>query len=188
MEETLTVAATIEAGWTATEFDEIVRQYQGQIYRTLWCELRDEEAAATLTQDCFLKAYRARADFRGEASVKTWLIRIAINLARDYQRNRRQSFWKKLIGGSTQETGIATETAVDTKPLADRALLAQEELQKTMDAVRRLSPQQQTVFRLRFLEEFSLEEIAQTMGLEVGTVKSHLSRAVGALRQQRKER
>jgi RNA polymerase sigma-70 factor (ECF subfamily) len=56
-----------------------------------------------------------------------------------------------------------------------------------MEAVKTLSPQQQTVFHLRFIEELSIEEIAETMGLQIGTVKSHLSRAVNALRQQRKQ-
>ena len=71
MEETLTVTAAGQAGWTASKFDEIVREHQGRIYRMLWCELRDEDAAATLTQECFLKAYRARGDFRGESTVQT---------------------------------------------------------------------------------------------------------------------
>jgi RNA polymerase sigma-70 factor, ECF subfamily len=187
MEETLTIPLMSEAGWTAEEFDDIVRQHQSRIYRVLWCELRDDEAAATLTQDCFLKAYRARAEFRGEASVNTWLVRIAVNLARDYQRNRRQSFWRRLLGGNAKEAELATEMAVDTTPRADRALLAREHLQQTLEAVKTLSAQQQTVFHLRFLEELSLHEIAAAMGVEIGTVKSHLSRAVNALRQQRNE-
>jgi RNA polymerase sigma-70 factor (ECF subfamily) len=173
------------AGWSAAEFDEIVREHQARIYRVLWCELRDEEAAATLTQDCFLKAYRGRAEFRGEASVSTWLVRIAVNLARDHQRNRRQNFWRRMLSGNAREAELAAETAADDTPRADRALLAREQLQRTMDAVKTLSPQQQTVFHLRFLEELSLEEIALVMNVEVGTVKSHLSRAVNALRQQR---
>ena len=185
MEETLTVSAMTQAGWSAAEFDDVVREHQARIYRILWCELRDDEAAATLTQDCFLKAYRARADFRGEASVHTWLVRIAINLARDYQRNRRQGFCRRMLAGSTQEAELATEFAEDKAPRADRALLAREQLQQTMDAVKTLSPQQQTAFHLRYLEELSIEEIAEAMGVEVGTVKSHLSRAVNALRQQR---
>jgi RNA polymerase sigma-70 factor, ECF subfamily len=184
MEETLTVPAMSEAGWSAAEFDELVREHQGRIYRILWCELRDEEAAANLTQDCFMKAYRGRAAFRGESTVGTWLVRIAVNLARDYQRSRRQRFWKGLVGGN-REVEQAAGLAMDTRPRADRALLAREQLQRTMDAVKTLSPQQQTAFHLRFLEEMSIEEIAAAMGIEGGTVKSHLSRAVSALRQRR---
>lgn len=186
MEDILIIPARSESGWSAAEFDDVVREHQSRIYRVLWCELRDDEAAATLTQDCFLKAYRARAEFRGDSSVQTWLIRIAINLARDHQRSRRQSFWRKMLGGSNaRETEYATEMATDSAPRADRALIARQQLQQTMAAVKKLSPQQQTVFHLRFIEEFSLEEIAASMGVEVGTVKSHLSRAVSALRQQR---
>jgi RNA polymerase sigma-70 factor (ECF subfamily) len=188
MEDTIEMTAMSPAGWTAAEFDDIVRQHQARIYRILWCELRDDEAAATLTQDCFLKAYRARGEFRGEASITTWLVRIAVNLAHDYRRSRRQSFWKRMLGGNPQEAMLATEMAEDSAPRADRALIAREQLRLTMDAVKELSPQQQMVFRLRFLEELSLEEIAGVMEVEVGTVKSHLSRAVNALRQQRKER
>jgi RNA polymerase sigma-70 factor (ECF subfamily) len=187
MEETLTVRVLSDAGWTAAEFDDIVHQHQARIYRVLWCELRDDEAAATLTQDCFLKAYRARAEFRGESTVGTWLVRIAINLARDYQRNRRQNFWRRLLGGNIREAELATEMAEDNAPRADRALLAREQLQRTMKAVKTLSAQQQTVFHLRFIEELTIEEIANTMGVEIGTVKSHLSRAVNALRRQRNE-
>lgn len=187
MEETLTMPVMRDTGWTAAEFDEIVREHQARIYRILWCELRDDDAAATLTQDCFLKAYRARGEFRGESSVGTWLVRIAVNLARDYQRNRRQGFWRRLLNSNQREAELATETAVDSAPGADRALLAREQLQRTMEVVKTLSPQQQTAFHLRFIEEMSIEEIAAAMGVQAGTVKSHLSRAVNALRQQRTE-
>ncbi len=187
MEETLSMTGMRDAGWTAAEFDDIVRQHQARIYRVLWCELRDDEAAATLTQDCFLKAYRGRAEFRGDASISTWLIRIAVNLARDHQRNRRQGFWRRMLGSGSKEAEMATVMAEDLAPRADRALLAREQLAGTMRAVKSLSPQQQTVFHLRFLEELSIEEIADSMQVEVGTVKSHLFRAVSALRQQRNE-
>ena len=187
MEVTLTIPAIVNPGWSAAEFDNVVREHQSRIYRVLWCELRDDEAAATLTQDCFLKAYRGRAEFRGDSTVQTWLVRIAINLARDYQRSRRHGFWRKMLGSGTRESEFATEMAEDEAPRADRALIAREQLQRTMAAVKTLSPQQQSAFHLRFIEELSLEDIAAVMGVEVGTVKSHLSRAVNALRQQRNE-
>lgn len=187
MEEILTISSMSELGWSAAEFDDIVRTHQARIYRILWCELRNDEAAATLTQDCFLKAYRARATFRGEASVSTWLIRIAVNLARDYQRNRRQGFWRRLLGLNAEEAELACLQAVDPTPAADRALVAREQLRQTLQAVRKLSPQQQTVFHLRFIEELSIEEIATALRVDPSTVKSHLSRAVHALRQLREQ-
>jgi RNA polymerase sigma-70 factor (ECF subfamily) len=92
-----------------------------------------------------------------------------------------------MLGGNAKEAELAAEMAEDEAPRADRALIAREQLQQTMEAVKTLSPQQQTAFHLRYLEELPLEEIAEAMGVEIGTVKSHLSRAVHALRQQRDE-
>ncbi len=66
------------------------------IFASPWRHLRDRDAAEALTQDCFLHAYQAWARFRGEASIQTWLMRIAVNLVRDAARNRRLQFWKRL--------------------------------------------------------------------------------------------
>src|SRR5882672_10230408 len=79
-------------------FDDLVRQHQRRVYRVLFLLLRDPDAADTLTQECFLRAYQKRDGFRGESSADTWLLRIAVNLARDHLRNRRAGFWRRLIG------------------------------------------------------------------------------------------
>jgi RNA polymerase sigma-70 factor (ECF subfamily) len=170
---------------TADRFDDLVRSHQSRIYRILWCELHDEDAAATLTQECFLRAYQNRGGFRGESSVSTWLIHIALNLATDYRRNRRQGFWRNLLGDS-QEVLEATAPA-GTSPGPERTLAAREELAAVMHVVASLSGQQRTAFMLRFVEDMSIQEIADSMGLEPGTVKSHLARAVGAVRRMKQE-
>src|SRR5512136_2354512 len=69
------------------DFDRIVLQHQKQIYRMLLNIVRDSDVADTLTQECFLKAFKRRSSFRGESSLLTWLVSIAINLARDHNRN-----------------------------------------------------------------------------------------------------
>lgn len=170
---------------TEEQFDTLVRTHQSRIYRVLWCELRDEDAAATLTQECFLRAYQNRAGFRGEASVSTWLIRIALNLATDYRRNRRQGFWRNLFGSSHEE--LETTAKAGTFPCPERTLAARQELESVMRIVASLSEQQRTAFMLRFVEDMSIQEIADTMGLEPGTVKSHLARAVGTVRRMKRE-
>ena len=71
------------------EFDEVVRRHQRRVYRVLVLLVRDPDEADTLTQECFLRAYQSLSRFRGECSVQTWLLRIAINLAKDHARNRR---------------------------------------------------------------------------------------------------
>ncbi len=164
------------------DFELVVRAHQARIYRVLCCELRDQDAAATLTQECFLRAYQHRDRFRGEASVSTWLIRIALNLAQDYRRNRRQGFWRRLFGKEAADFTTAALKAADDAPSPERVLIARQQLAEVMAAVDTLSPQQRTAFLLRFVEEMGIEDIAQAMGLEPGTVKSHLARAVAALR------
>jgi RNA polymerase sigma-70 factor (ECF subfamily) len=74
------------------DFDGIVREHQQRIYRVLFALLRNAEEANCLTQECFLRAFRKRASYRGEAGLGTWLTRIAINLVRDRARNQRLAF------------------------------------------------------------------------------------------------
>ena len=73
-------------GIAAVDFNQLVQTHQRRVYRVLLSLLRDPDAADTLTQECFLRAYERRAQFRGESPVQAWLLRIAVNLARDYHR------------------------------------------------------------------------------------------------------
>jgi RNA polymerase sigma-70 factor, ECF subfamily len=183
-------AKTVQ-GLAAEEFDEIVRAHQQRIYRVLWGLLRDSDTADTLTQECFLRAYRKRKSFRGEANVGTWLVRIAVNLAADHRRSRRNAFWRRLLARakSSDAAGAApvAEELPDPRASPERQLAAREELRGVWSAANELSPQQRAVFVLRFAEEMTLEEIAQVTALEVGTVKAHLARALGAVRKRLKE-
>jgi RNA polymerase sigma-70 factor (ECF subfamily) len=178
-----TVAEEQAEGISSQQFDAIIRQHQRRVYRVIFLLVKDADAADTLAQECFLRAYQKRASFRGECRIETWILRIAVNLARDHGKSRRMSFWRKLAG--LEESGPREIAA--PQPSAERALLAREELQAVWGAVNSLSPQQQTVFLLRFAEEMSLAEIAGVMGLKIGSVKAQLFRAIGRLRQQMKE-
>ena len=188
MEQSLSsplIGVAIGKGIAAEHFDDLVRAHQSRIYRVLWCELRDADAAATLTQECFLRAYRHRGSFRGEASVATWLIRIALNLARDHRRNRRQGFWNSLCGRTRIELDSAAAETPSPTASPERAAIVRQELQEVWRLVASLPEQQRTAFMLRFVEELTLEEIARVMEIECSTVKAHLSRAVGALRRRK---
>ena len=194
MESALTTTVDLAArrslaeGIAAEEFDRLVRLHQRRIYRVLLALVRDQDLADTQTQECFLRAFQKRSSFRGEASVETWLIRIAINLARDHARNRRVAFWRNLFHPAQQtEAEAAALQASDPSPSPERAILAREQLATVGSILERLSPQQRSVFSLRFFEEMTLEEIAEAMELEVGTVKAHLFRAVRAVRKRLKE-
>lgn len=172
-------------GLAHEEFDALVREHQQRIFRVVMALVRDSDLASNLTQDCFVRAYESRATFRGDSSVSTWLIRIAMNLVRDHARSRRQAFWKRLFQSPAEvDAETAAENVKDSRSTPDRHLLAKEELQAVWTAVADLSPQQREVFVLRFSEEMSLDEIAQVLGVKTGTVKAHLSRAVAAVRAQ----
>lgn len=165
----------------ALEFDSIVAAHRPQIFRFLLASTRDVDLAETLTQECFLKAHRNWASFRGESTAMTWLMRIAINLEKDHWRNRRLQFWRQ-----TRTNAVDLDEAGEWLPSGERnaeqQLLAREQVQKVWRAVEGLSKQQRAMFLLRYVEEMELAEIAATTGLSEGTVKAHLSRALGKVR------
>jgi RNA polymerase sigma-70 factor (ECF subfamily) len=165
------------------DFTSLVQAHQQRIYRVLLGMVRDRDAAQTLTQECFLKAYQKRASFRGEASVGVWLLKIAVNLARDHRRSRLREFWHRL-SSSSEEAAELGQRLPDPHASQERVVLGREEVASVWSAVEELSPQQRAVFVLRFVEEMSLEEIAEATSLKVGTVKTHLFRAIRAIRQR----
>jgi RNA polymerase sigma-70 factor (ECF subfamily) len=183
METTLTpVLGAAAQRITAEEFDALVRRHQRRVHRFLLMLLRDADEADNLTQECFLRAYQNFSSFRGDSSLETWLLRIAANLARDHARNRKISFWKRLLGlDDGADEGPAVHIAApDASP--EQALLAREEVRAIWDIADSLSQQQRAVFLLRFVEEMELHEIAAALGLQVGSVKTHLFRALHTVR------
>jgi RNA polymerase sigma-70 factor (ECF subfamily) len=177
--EAMTMATAQEIA--AQEFSTVVTTHRPQIFRFLLASTRDVDLAETLTQDCFLKAHRNWASFRGESSAMTWLMRIAINLQKDHWRNRRMQFWRQ-----TRTNAVDLDEASEWLPSGERSaeqrLLAREQVKRVWQSVKGLSERQRTVFLLRYVDEMELSEIAQATGLSEGTVKAHLSRALGRVR------
>ena len=163
------------------EFSAVVAAHRPQIYRFLLASTRDVDLAETLTQDCFLKAHRNWAGFRGDSTALTWLMRIAINLQRDHWRNRRMQFWRTTRTNSV-DLDEATVWLPSGESSAEQKLLAQERVGQVWTAVKGLSERQRTCFLLRYVEEQELSEIARATGLNEGTVKAHLSRALARVR------
>jgi RNA polymerase sigma-70 factor (ECF subfamily) len=178
-----------EESISSKNFDEIIRQHQRRVYRVLYLLLKDADAADTLTQECFLRAYKKLGSFRGECRIDTWLLRIAVNLARDHGKSRRASFWRRLIGLEEAEGSETQPRRVEgSQPSPERVLLAREEVEAVWTAVASLSQQQRTIFLLRFAEEMPLAEIAAVLRLQVGTVKAHLFRATAKVREMVREK
>jgi RNA polymerase sigma-70 factor, ECF subfamily len=178
------VAADIDDPLTEIQdFDQVVQRYWPRILRFLIATVQDPDIAETLTQDCFLKAYRNRASFRGASSVNTWLMSIAVNLFRDHVRTRRFQFWRKAQRSSVDSTLIG-EWLPDRKISPEQRALINDELQAVWEATRSLSERQRTVFLLRFVEELDTLEIAQATGLSESAVNVHLFRAVRSVRKR----
>jgi RNA polymerase sigma-70 factor (ECF subfamily) len=165
----------------AEEFTAVVARHRAQIFRFLLSSTRDVDLAETLTQECFLKAHRNWASFRGESTVLTWLMRIAINLQKDHWRNRRVQFWKQARTNAV-DVNEAGEWLPSGERSAEQIMLARERVRQVSKVVAELSERQRTIFLLRFVEEMELGEIARATGLSDGTVKAHLSRAVTRVR------
>jgi RNA polymerase sigma-70 factor (ECF subfamily) len=175
------IPARLTAQQIEEQIEELVATYRPQIFRFLLVSLRDREEAETLTQECFLRAWRNWAGFRGDSSARTWLMQIAINLLRDHWRSRRMQFWR-----TTQNSGVDVDEACDWLPShessPEASLSAKQQVQRVWQAVEDLSERQRTVFLLRYVEELDLKEIGAATGLNEGTIKSHLSRALTAVR------
>jgi len=165
----------------AEEFSAVVTKHRPQIFRFLLSSTRDVDLAETLTQECLLKAHRNWGSFRGESSAMTWLMRIAINLQKDYWRNRRIQFWRQTRINAV-DLDEASEWLPNGERNAEQQMLAREQVAQVWQAVKGLSERQRTVFLLRYVEERELSEIASATGLSEGTVKAHLSRALGRVR------
>jgi len=169
------------------DFDSLVRLYRPRIFRFMMASLRDRESAENLTQDCFVRAYQARHQFRGAASLTTWLMQIAANLIRDHENSRRLKFWRRHLGAVPDFAGLS-DWIPDGQSSPEAAAAAREQVEAVWSAVRRLSERQRTVFLLRFVEEMDLQEIAAVTGMKEGTVKSHLFRALQAVRAKLEDR
>jgi len=163
------------------DLETIVALYQPRVFRFLLANLRDRDAAETLTQETFLRAWSARESFREDCSVATWLIRIALNLARDHTRTGRFRFWKHIATSAIDVDEVAASLP-NREGSAEAQLIAQEQVKLIWKTVAGLSPRQRTIFLLRFLEEMEIPEIAIATSLPLGTVKSHLYRALHMIR------
>src|ERR1700739_1440213 len=148
----------------AQEFDSVVSSHRTQIFRFLLASTKDVDLAETLTQDCFLKAHRHWSGFRGDSSVLTWLMRIAINLQKDHWRNRRMQFWRQARTNAV-DSDEASEWLPSGESSPEAQLLAKEQVGRVWKAVEGLSERQRTVFLLRYIDEMELADIARATGL-----------------------
>ncbi|HNR31130.1 MAG TPA: sigma-70 family RNA polymerase sigma factor [Candidatus Hydrogenedentes bacterium] len=150
-------------------FEELVRRHRNDVYRLVCRFLHDREEAWDVSQEVFIKAYRALWRFRGEAQFKTWIMHIAANQCRDHLRRRRAPF-------VPLDEGIRFERAASAGE-PDHAAEARELGLAIERALETLPHKHRLAFVLREYEGMSYEEMARAMRCRIGTVMSRLHHA-----------
>lgn len=155
---------------------------QRRIYGLCYHMLQDRDEADSATQDVFLKAYRALQKPGTEEPTEPakWLTRIAVNTCLDRLRSRRWQFWRRRAQAAEEQDTLDHTPVLE--PGADDYYYATQIRERLSTALAQLSDRQRAVFTLRHYENLSMDEIATVLGLDTGTVKAHMHRAVSKLR------
>jgi RNA polymerase sigma-70 factor (ECF subfamily) len=153
-------------------FEVLVKRHQKSIYNLAYRITGDQASAADLTQEVFIRALRKISTFKGQATFKTWLYRLAINLCRDFIRRERRL---ALFTGLALFNNLPFKRSIENDPveLVERA----EAKELVQEALLKLSFDFRAVVILCDIQGYSYQEAAETLGLPLGTVKSRLNRA-----------
>ena len=162
----------------------LAKRYERRIYLLAFHYCHNPQDAEDLSQEVWLKAYRALGSFRGESTFYTWLRKITINCFLNHQRARRYS-WR---GEKTDVKLLAVDSIESDEPVAsisnsETTLHNRILAERVMQALSELTPPQRLIFLLKHQEGMTYEEIAKAVGCSTGTAKKSVSRAVRKLRE-----
>jgi RNA polymerase sigma-70 factor (ECF subfamily) len=166
-------------------FEDLVRSREREVYRTALRMLGSEDDAMDASQETFIRAYRSLGSFRNEASFKTWVIGICINVCRNKLASASEQMKRRSTGLTNEnpEDGEEMESTIrDTSPDPASAALGSELKKALVRALERLSPEHREVIVLRDIQDLDYDEVGAILQCPEGTVKSRLSRARQALR------
>jgi len=174
----------------ANAFDQLVTKYAGDVFALAFRLTQDREESNDITQETFLSAVKGIASFRGDAELKTWLFRIAIN----HSRNRFR-WWKRRKRDQTVSLddtvgdGDMTEMdrISDTREDPERFTLSRERETAINHELRRLPESYREAVILCDVEGYSYDEVATILHISIGTVKSRIARGRSALRERLKD-
>jgi RNA polymerase sigma-70 factor (ECF subfamily) len=177
------VAGQVDTG-LLRDFGSWMTQEQRRVYALCRRMLQDPDEADSATQDVFLKAYQAiqRDGGKDLDDPARWLSKIAVNTCLDRLRSKKWQIWRRRP--APEDEAFILSMTPSTSPEAEDRYFAGQISGRLAAALGRLSARQRAVFTLRHYEEMSLEEIGQILGLDVGTVKAHMFRAVNKLREE----
>jgi RNA polymerase sigma-70 factor (ECF subfamily) len=182
LEQTLRAAQRGEVA----AFNTLVRVYQRQVYNVCYRTLGNAEDAADATQDALLNAFRGLKSFTGAASgLRSWLLRIAVNTCYDHVRRRQRrpaDSLDALAKPDPERDTSAADRIADPRPGPEEHSLDAETARHIQQAIDRLPPDQRLTVVLCDVQGLSYDEAARAMSVELGTVKSRLSRGRAQLR------
>jgi len=182
-------------GGERSAYGQLVELYQHRMYNAVLRMVGDREEAAELTQEAFVRGLEKLATFRGDAAPYTWLFRIAMNLTISQLRKsqRRRIFSLDRPGASSQNrfgndqaSGLIDRVRQNSQPEPGAAMDERERAEQVVAAMGRIDPEYRAVLVMRDIEEFDYQQMADVLGLPLGTLKSRLFRARVALRDQLK--
>ncbi len=162
-------------------FGLLVGKYQRKLLRLVMRLVRDPAEAEDVTQEAFVKAYRALPNFRGDSAFYTWLYRIGVNTAKNWlvANGRRMPVMSEIVDDETD--GIEESVLLRDDETPDRVLMSRQ-IGETVNAAMEALPEDlRTAIGLREIEGLSYEEIAQVMDCPIGTVRSRIFRAREAI-------
>ncbi len=170
-------------------FDQLVNKYSADIYGLLVRLTEDLEEAKDLTQETFLRALRNVKNFRGEADIKTWLFRIAINESRNRRRwwKRRRRDVTVSLEAESETLGLSERIPSPSSENPETAAINHERGQALHRALGELPQNFREVVILRDIEGLTYEEIAAALKTNVGTIKSRIARGRDELRRKLKD-
>jgi len=172
----------------AAAFEQLVAERSSDVYALLYRLTTDAEEARDLTQETFLRAYQSIDRFRGEADLKTWIYRIAVNQARNrwrwWRRRRRDATVSLDASGERGEQPLAASLRDEDAANPEEETLAHERENRLREALLSLRRAYREAVILRDVEGLSYEEVAATLQINIGTVKSRIAR--GRLELRRK--
>jgi RNA polymerase sigma-70 factor, ECF subfamily len=163
----------------AAAFEQLVAERSGEIYGLLFRLTENSEEARDLTQETFLRAFQSIGRFRGEADLRTWIYRIAINQARNrwrWWRRRRRDSTVSLDATQGQSNQTLNATLAEAGANPEQQTLAHEREVALRSALQKVGRAYRETVILRDIEGLTYEGIATTLGINVGTVKSRLAR------------
>ena len=174
-EEAKIIRAVVDGNTNA--FEDLVLEYQKQVYHITLKMTGNEEDAFDLSQETFLKAYRSLSGFRGESSFGSWIYRLASNLCIDFLRKNTRQGGGQLISLDEEEEERRPRELPDLRYEPQSALEKKEMRQKVQEGLQRLPHEQRLILVMRDVEGFSYQEISDALKIELGTVKSRIYRA-----------